>query len=133
MPRRRRRALSGNARTQVLPAPRFGHGEKGAKWALAAELTDTTRLYARCAARVEPEWIEQSAGPLLERSYFDPQWDAARGEVIAAERVALYGLTLVPRRRVSYGAIDPAAAREVFLREALVTGELSDQRRVSRA
>ncbi|HEX3631233.1 MAG TPA: ATP-dependent RNA helicase HrpA [Casimicrobiaceae bacterium] len=105
--------------------PGSGMAKKGAKWVLAAELTDTTRLYARCAARVEPEWIEQSAGPLLERSYFDPQWDAARGEVVAAERVALYGLTLVPRRRVSYGAIDPAAARDVFLREALVTGELA--------
>jgi len=105
--------------------PGSGMAKKGAKWVLAAELTDTTRLYARCAARIEPEWIEQTAGPLLERSYFDPQWDAARGEVIAAERVALYGLTLVPRRRVSYGAIDPAAAREVFLRGALVTGELA--------
>jgi ATP-dependent helicase HrpA len=105
--------------------PGSGMARKGAKWVLAAELTDTTRLYARCAARVEPEWIEQSAGPLLERNYFDPQWDAARGEVVAAERVALYGLTLVPRRRVSYGAIDPVAARDVFLREALVTGELA--------
>ena len=105
--------------------PGSGIAKKGAKWVLAAELTDTTRLYARCAARIEPEWIEQSAGPLLERSYFDPHWDAARGEVVAAERVALYGLTLVPRRRVSYGAIDPAAARDVFLREALVTGELA--------
>ena len=105
--------------------PGSGMAKKGAKWVLAAELTDTTRLYARCAARVEPEWIEQSAGPLLEHSYFDPQWDAARGEVVAADRVALYGLTLVPRRRVSYGAIDPAAAREVFLREALVTGQLA--------
>jgi ATP-dependent helicase HrpA len=105
--------------------PGSGMAKKGAKWVLAAELTDTTRLYARCAARVEPEWIEQSAGPLLERSYFDPQWDAARGEVVAAERVSLYGLTLVPRRRVSYGAIDPAAARDVFVREALVTGEVA--------
>jgi len=105
--------------------PGSGLARKGTKWVLAAELTDTTRLYARCAARVEPEWIEQSAGPLLERSYFDPQWDAARGEVVAAERVALYGLTLVPRRRISYGGIDPVAAREVFLREALVTGELA--------
>ncbi len=105
--------------------PGSGLARKGAKWVLAAELTDTTRLYARCAARVEPEWIEQVAGPLLDRSYFDPQWDAARGEVVAAERVSLYGLTLVPRRRVSYGAIDPEAAREVFLREALVTGELA--------
>ncbi len=105
--------------------PGSGMARKGAKWVLAAELTDTTRLYARCAARIEPEWIEQTAGPLVDRSYFDPQWDVARGEVVAAERVALYGLTLVPRRRVSYGAVDPSAAREVFLREALVTGELA--------
>jgi ATP-dependent helicase HrpA len=105
--------------------PGSGIARKGAKWVLAAELTDTTRLYARCAARVEPEWIEEIAGPLLERTYFDPQWDAGRGEVVAAERVALYGLTLVARRRVSYGGIDPAAAREVFLREALVTGNLA--------
>ena len=105
--------------------PGSGMARKGAKWVLAAELTDTTRLYARCAARIEPEWIEQTAGPLVDRSYFDPQWEAARGEVVAAERVALYGLTLVPGRRVSYGAVDPSAAREVFLREALVTGELA--------
>jgi ATP-dependent helicase HrpA len=105
--------------------PGSGMAKKGAKWVLAAELTDTTRLYARCAARVEPEWIEQVAGALVDRTYFDPQWDAARGEVVAAERVALYGLTLVARRRVSYGAIDPAAAHAVFLREALVPGELA--------
>jgi ATP-dependent helicase HrpA len=105
--------------------PGSGIARKGAKWLLAAELTDTTRLYARCAARVEPEWIEQVAGPLADRSYFDPQWDAARGEVVAAERVSLYGLTLVPRRRVSYGAIDPAGSREVFIRGALVTGEIA--------
>ncbi|MGH8851371.1 MAG: ATP-dependent RNA helicase HrpA [Casimicrobiaceae bacterium] len=105
--------------------PGSGLARKGAKWVLAAELTDTTRLYARCAARIEPEWIEQVAGARVDRTYFDPQWDAARGEVVAAERVALYGLTLVARRRVSYGAIDPAAAREVFLREGLVTGEIA--------
>ena len=104
--------------------PGSGMARKGAKWVLAAELTDTTRLYARCAARVEPEWIEQVAGALVDRTYFDPQWEDARGEVVAAERVALYGLPLVARRRVSFGAIDPVAAREVFLREGLVPGEL---------
>ncbi|HEY2862947.1 MAG TPA: ATP-dependent RNA helicase HrpA [Casimicrobiaceae bacterium] len=105
--------------------PASGMAKKGAKWVLAAELTETTRLYARCVARVEPEWIEQTAGPLVDRSYFDPQWDAARGEVVAAERVSLYGLLLVARRRVSYGPIDPDAAREVFIREALATGALT--------
>ena len=104
--------------------PGSGLARKGAKWVLAAELTDTTRLYARCAAKIEPEWVEQVAGALVDRTYFDPRWDKVRGEVVASERVALYGLTLVPRRPVSYGAIAPEAAREVFLREALATGEL---------
>jgi ATP-dependent helicase HrpA len=103
--------------------PGSGIAKKGAKWVLAAELTETTRLYARCAARIEPEWIEQTAGDLVERTHFDPRWDAARGEVVASERVSLYGLTLEPRRRVSFGAIDPGRAREVFIREALVAGE----------
>jgi ATP-dependent helicase HrpA len=105
--------------------PGSGLAKKGAKWVLAAELVETARLYARCAAKIEPEWVEAVAGERVTRDWFDPQWDAARGEVIAAERVALYGLTLVPRRRVSFGAVDPEAAREVFIREALVPGTLA--------
>src|SRR5208283_1905976 len=104
--------------------PGSGLAKKGPQWVLAAELTETTRLYARCAARIEPEWVEAVAGDLVEKTYFDPHWDEDRGEVVASERVTLFGLPLVPRRRVSYGAIAPAAAREVFLREALVAGEL---------
>jgi ATP-dependent helicase HrpA len=107
--------------------PGSGMAKKPPKWVLAAELTETTRLYARCAASVDPEWIEEVAGDRVDKTYFDPRWDAARGEVVGAERVALYGLTLVARRRVSFGAVDPAAAREVFLREALVAGELNTQ------
>jgi len=98
--------------------------KKPPKWVLAAELTETTRLYARCAASIDPDWIEEVAGDRVDKTYFDPQWDAARGEVVGAERVALYGLTLVPRRRIAFGAVDPAAAREVFLREGLVAGGL---------
>ncbi|TMG82940.1 MAG: ATP-dependent RNA helicase HrpA [Betaproteobacteria bacterium] len=108
--------------------PGSGLAKKGAKWVLAAELTETTRLYARCAARIEPEWVEAVAGDRVERTFFDPRWDRARGEVIGFERVALYGLTLVARRRVSFGRAQPAAAREVFLREALVAGDF-DRRR----
>ncbi len=89
------------------------------KWVLAAELTETTRLYARCAARIEPEWVEAVAGDRVNRDHFDPHWDPQRGEVVASERVQLYGLTLVARRPVSFGAIDPAAAHAVFVREAL--------------
>jgi ATP-dependent helicase HrpA len=105
--------------------PGSGLARKAPKWVLAAELVETTRLYARCAAAIEPEWVEGIAGALVTREYFEPRWDAQRGEVVASERVQLYGLTLVARRRVSYGRIDPAAARDVFVREALVPGTLA--------
>jgi ATP-dependent helicase HrpA len=105
--------------------PGSGVGRKGTKWLLAAELTETTRLFARCAARIEPEWIEEVAGSRVTREYFDPHWEPKRGEVVAYERVKLYGLTLVARRPVGFGGIDPAAARDVFIREALVPGELA--------
>ncbi len=104
--------------------PGSGLAKKAPRWVLAAELVETTRLYARCAGRVEPEWIEAVAGERVDRDYFEPRWDADRGEVIASERVRLYGLTLVARRRVSFGRIDPVVARQVFIREGLVTGEL---------
>jgi ATP-dependent helicase HrpA len=104
--------------------PGSGLAKKPPKWVLAAELTETTRLYARGAARIEPEWVEAVAGDRVTRDYFEPHWDAKRGEVVASERVTLYGLPLVPRRPVSFGRIDPAVAREVFIREALVPGAL---------
>ena len=113
--------------------PGSGLARKGTRWLLAAELTETSRLYARCAARVEPDWIEAVAGDLVTRDYFEPHWESKRGEVVASERVQLYGLTLVARRPVSFGAIDPAAARAVFIREALVPGALAHARRVPRA
>ena len=105
--------------------PGSGLAKKRPKWVLAAELVETSRLFARCAAKIEPEWIEAVAEDLVTRDYFEPRWDEARGEVIASERVQLYGLTLVPRRRVSYGRIDPRIARDVFIREALVPGALA--------
>jgi len=104
--------------------PGSGIARKSNKWVLAAELTETTRLFARCAAKIEPEWIEMVAGDLVTREHFDPHWDERRGEVVGSERVSLYGLTLVARRPVSFGAIDPAAARDVFIREALVAGSI---------
>ncbi|MBS0320319.1 MAG: ATP-dependent RNA helicase HrpA, partial [Proteobacteria bacterium] len=109
--------------TQFVLHPSSGLAKARPRWVLAAELTETTRLFARCAARVEPEWIEAVAGDRVERSYFDPRWDARRGDVVGAERVQLYGLTLVARRPVSYGRIDAAAAHDVFIREALVGGD----------
>ena len=104
--------------------PGSGLAKKTPKWVLAAELTQTTRLFARCAARIEPDWVEAVAGDRVVRDYFDAHWDRARGEVVASERVHLYGLTLVARRPVVYGPIAPDAARDVFIREALVGDEL---------
>ncbi len=103
-----------------------GSGLKKAKpkWVVAAELTETARLYARCVAKIEPEWVEGVAGHLVKRHYFDPHWEAKRGMVNAWERVTLYGLTLVSRRRVHYGPHNPAEAREVFIRQGLATGEI---------
>jgi ATP-dependent helicase HrpA len=111
--------------TRFYLHPGSGLAKKPPKWVLAAELVQTSRLYARCAAHVDPEWIEKVAGERVTKEYFEPRWDAERGEVVASERVTLYGLTLVPRRRVSFGRVDPAAAREVFIREALVPGALA--------
>lgn len=93
------------------------------KWVMAAELVETTRLYARDVAVIQPEWIEQEAPHLVRYHYFEPHWEQKRGEVVASERVTLYGLTVLPRRPVSYGRIAPGEAREIFIRSALVAQE----------
>jgi ATP-dependent helicase HrpA len=93
------------------------------KWVMAAELVDTTKLYARCVAKIEPDWIEPLARGLTQSTYTDPRWDRKMGMVNAWERVSLYGLTIIPKRRVHYGPINPAESREIFIREALANGE----------
>lgn len=93
------------------------------KWVIAAELVDTTKLYARCVAKIEPDWIEPLARGLTESQYTDPRWDRRMGMVNAWERVSLYGLTIIPKRRVHYGPINPQESREIFIREALSNGE----------
>jgi ATP-dependent helicase HrpA len=96
---------------------------KGAKWVMAAELTETGKLYARSVAKIEPEWVEKVGAHLIKRHYFDPHWEKGAAQVVAYERTTLYGLTLNPRRRVHYGSIDVKKSREIFLRAALVAGE----------
>ena len=93
------------------------------KWVIAAELVDTSKLYARCVAKIEPDWIEPLARGLTESQYTDPRWDRKMGMVNAWERVSLYGLTIIPKRRVHYGPIDAKQSREIFIREALATGD----------
>ncbi|HEZ4492609.1 TPA: DUF3418 domain-containing protein [Neisseria meningitidis] len=93
------------------------------KWVMAAELVETTKLYARDIAVIQPEWIEQEAPHLVRYHYFEPHWEQKRGEVVAGERVTLYGLTVLPRRPVPYGKVAPEEAREIFIRSALVAQE----------
>src|SRR5512139_4071584 len=97
--------------------------KKGPKWIMAAELTDTGRLLARTVAEVRPEWIEAAGRHLLTRMYIEPHWEKDGARVVAFERVSLYGITLVPRRKIHYGPIDPELSRELFIRGALVAGE----------
>jgi len=97
---------------------------KNVRWLLSAELVETTQLYARMNAKVEPEWVEQQARHLVRREYSAPHWEAKRGQVLAFEKVLLYGLPLVEQRKVSYGTIDPVASREIFIRAALVGRDL---------
>jgi ATP-dependent helicase HrpA len=97
--------------------------KKGPKWIVAAELTDTGRLLARTVAEVRPEWIEAAGRHLLTRMYLEPHWEKDGARVVAFERVSLYGITLVPRRKIHYGPIAPDLAREIFIRGVLVAGE----------
>jgi ATP-dependent helicase HrpA len=102
------------------------------QWLMSAEIVETTRPYARGNAVIQPEWLEQQGAHLLKRRHFDPHWSRRRGAVLAWEQVTLYGLVLVEKRRVQFAPIDPAEARRIFIREALVRGEL-DTRAAFRA
>ncbi len=105
---------------QIFPGSKV---RKKPKWLMAAEITETSRLYARTVAEIDPSWIEKAGSHLLRRHYYDPHWEKKSAQVAAFEQVTLYGLVVVPRRRVHYGAIDPEAAREIFIQSALVEGE----------
>lgn len=93
------------------------------RWVMAAELVETSRLYARCIAKIEPEWIERIGAHMLKKSLSEPHWEKRPAQVAAFERATLYGLTIYHRRRVAFGRQDPARARELFIRGALVDGE----------
>jgi len=96
---------------------------KPPRWVMAAELVETSRLWGRIAARIEPQWVEPLAGHLVKRSYSEPHWERNRGAVMAYEKVTLYGIPIVAARKVTYGSIDPELCRELFLRHALVEGD----------
>lgn len=112
-----------NARFAIFPGS--GLAKKPPQWVVAAELVETSRLFARTVAKVEPAWIEQEGAHLLKRTYSEPHWSRRRGAVMAHERVTLYGVPVVADRLVSYGKVDREVARELFIRHALVQGEWS--------
>ncbi|KVG32647.1 ATP-dependent RNA helicase HrpA [Burkholderia diffusa] len=97
--------------------------KKAGRWVMAAELVETSRLYARCLAKIEPEWVEKIGAHLLKKSLSEPHWEKRPAQVSAFERATLYGLPIYHRRRVAFGKQDPARARELFIRGALVDGE----------
>ncbi|MBF0341621.1 MAG: ATP-dependent RNA helicase HrpA [Magnetococcales bacterium] len=92
-------------------------------WVVAAELVETTRLYARTCARVEPEWLEKAGGSMCRRAYSQAHWEKQAGQVVALERVTLFGLVLLANRKVHFGPINPVESREIFIQSALVEGQ----------
>ncbi len=103
------------------PAVRLS--KKPGRWIVAAELVETTRLFGRRLAAIDPQWLPRIAGHLIKTQLLEPHWEKKAAEVIALERATLYGIVIYSQRRVNFGQVDPAAAREIFIREALVGGE----------
>nr|WP_090277515.1 ATP-dependent RNA helicase HrpA [Mycolicibacterium komanii]CRL72080.1 ATP-dependent helicase HrpA [Mycolicibacterium komanii] len=117
------REYQGARNFKVVLAPGSVLTKRPPRWIVVADLVETSRLFGRIGARIQPEAAERIAGDLVQRTYSEPHWDARRGAVMAYERVTLYGLPLVPRRRVGYSQIEPELARELFIRHALVEGD----------
>jgi len=99
-------------------------GRKKPTWLMAAELVETTKLFARMVAKIEPDWIEPLAGHLIKKNHMEPHWEKKRGQVVAYEQISLYGMIVVGRRAVHFGPIEPVVSRELFIREGLVGGEM---------
>jgi ATP-dependent helicase HrpA len=115
--------FQGARNSKFVLAPGSVLTKRPPRWVVVAELVETSRLYGRIAARIEPEAVERLSAHLVQRTYSEPHWDTERGAVMAYERVSLYGLPLVARRRVDYAQIEPQLARELFIRHALVEGD----------
>ncbi|MGK2868714.1 MAG: ATP-dependent RNA helicase HrpA [Mycobacterium sp.] len=117
------RDYTGARNTKFVLAPGSVLTRKPPRWIVVADLVETSRLFGRTAARIDPESLERVAGHLVHRNYSEPHWNAQRGAVMAFERVTLYGLPLVPRRTVGYAQVDPAVSRDLFIQHALVEGD----------
>ena len=108
---------------KFFPHPGAHLKKKPGRWIVASELVETTRLFGRGIANIDPQWLEQVGGHLLKKQLVDPHWEKKAADVMALERATLYGLLVYSGRRVNYGRVDPVAAREIFIREALVGGQ----------
>ncbi|XGA81198.1 ATP-dependent RNA helicase HrpA [Halomonas sp. CH40] len=117
------REYLGARNRKLMIHPGSGLAKKSPKWLMAFELVETSRLFARTVAKIDPAWIEPQALHLVKRSYADPHWEMKRAQVVAKEQVTLFGLPIVAGRRVHYGPIAPQESRELFIRRALVEGE----------
>jgi ATP-dependent helicase HrpA len=113
---------SRNRKLQIFPGS--SQFKKKPKWILAAEVVETSRVYARCVASVDPRWALDVNVELLKHHYYEPRWQARSGRVMALERISLYGLVLADKQRIHYGPIDPVACREILIRNALVEGQV---------
>jgi ATP-dependent helicase HrpA len=123
--RRPMREYQGTRGTTFAIWPGSALPRSGAPFVLAAELVETSRLWARTVAAIHPEWVEHVAGDLVKKSYSEPRWSGKRQAVVATEKVMLLGVTLVAARTVSYDAIDPELSRELMIRRGLVDGEMT--------
>ncbi|MCQ1985274.1 ATP-dependent RNA helicase HrpA [Arthrobacter sp. zg-Y844] len=119
----RKREYAGARGTRFAVFPGSALFKKSPDWVMAAELVETSRLWARVAAKFDPLWAEEVAPHLVKRSYSEPHWSKSRGAVMAYEKVTLYGVPVVPQRSINYGRIDPVLSREMFIRHALVEGD----------
>ncbi|KQO62732.1 ATP-dependent RNA helicase HrpA [Curtobacterium sp. Leaf261] len=128
-----KRDYLGSRNTRFVIFPGSVLAKKQPDAVMAGELVETSRLFARTAARIDPAWAEPLAGDLLKRTYGEPHWEKKQGAVVAYERVTLYGVPIVPRRRVQYARIDPVHSRELFIRHALVEGEWESPQAFDRA
>ncbi|GAA5226315.1 ATP-dependent RNA helicase HrpA [Paeniglutamicibacter antarcticus] len=119
----RKREYVGARGTRFSVFPGSALSRKSTEWVMAAELVETSRLWARTVARLDPKWVEEVAGELLKASYSEPHWSRNSGAVMGYEKVTLFGLTIVAKRRIQYSRVDPELCRELFIRNALVEGD----------
>ncbi|MEP2608138.1 ATP-dependent RNA helicase HrpA, partial [Marinobacter sp.] len=110
-----------NRKVMIFPGSKVS--KTGPKWIVAAEIVETSRVFARVVAKIEPEWIEPLAGHVVKHHFFEPHWEQKRGQVMGYEKVSLYGLDIIAKRRIPYSKVDPEECRNLFIRRALVEGD----------